>query len=89
VFALSNPGVTHGSSLLMISESLGAVCAVQSMCHPEELFVDDVWVPRGCLRCRIHTSPVEVLLLMIFQSLGAVWAVQSMRHPWEQFVDDF
>jgi hypothetical protein len=43
---------------LMISESLGAVWAVESMCHLCQQFVDDIWVPRGCLRYRIHASPV-------------------------------
>jgi hypothetical protein len=42
VFALSNPGVTRGSSLLMISKSLGAVGVVKSMRHPWEQFVDDL-----------------------------------------------
>jgi hypothetical protein len=31
---LSNPGVTRDSSSLMISESLGAVWAVESTGHP-------------------------------------------------------
>jgi len=60
-------------------------------------FVDDFRVPRGCLRCRIHASPVEAVLLMIsesgvnqfsmmiFESAGAVCAVESMRHPMKQF----
>jgi hypothetical protein len=41
VFELSNPCVTRGSSLLMISKSLGAVCVVHYMRHPWEHFVDD------------------------------------------------
>jgi len=52
------------------------------MRHLCEQFVDDLWVPRGCLRCRIHASPVEVLLLMIFESLGAVWVVQFLYDFW-------
>ena len=34
VFELSNPCVTRDSGWLMISESLGAVRAVESMRHP-------------------------------------------------------
>jgi hypothetical protein len=33
MFELSNPGITRDSSWLMISESLGAVWAVQSTRH--------------------------------------------------------
>jgi hypothetical protein len=38
---LSNPCITRESSWLMISESLGAVRAVESMRHPLQEFVDD------------------------------------------------
>jgi hypothetical protein len=38
---MSNPCVTHDSISLMISESLGAVCAVESKHHPWHEFVDD------------------------------------------------
>jgi hypothetical protein len=34
LFGLSNPCVTRDTSSLMISVSLGAVWAVESMCHP-------------------------------------------------------
>jgi hypothetical protein len=43
---------------LMIYVSLGAACAVESLRHPCQEFVDDLGVPRGCLRCRIRASPV-------------------------------
>jgi len=38
---LSNPCVTRDSSSLLISESIGAVWAVESMRQPREQFVDD------------------------------------------------
>jgi len=41
LFGLSNPCVAHASSALMISESLGAVWAVESFRHPCYQFVDD------------------------------------------------
>jgi hypothetical protein len=34
VFGLSNPCVTHDSNSLIISETLGAVWAVESVRHP-------------------------------------------------------
>ena len=106
---------------LMISESPGAVCAVESMRHPWKLFrwwflsqewisfqwwflspqglfallnpcvtrwssfVDDFWVHKGCLRCRIHVLPLEAVLLMNSESTGDVCAVESMCHLWKQF----
>ena len=39
--ALSNPCITRGSSLFMISEFIGAVSAVEPMRHPWESFLDD------------------------------------------------
>jgi hypothetical protein len=41
LFGLSNPCVTRDSSLLLISESLKAVWAVESMRQSLEQFVDD------------------------------------------------
>jgi len=38
LFVLNNPCVTRGSSLLMICESLGVVCVVESMPHPWKYF---------------------------------------------------
>jgi len=40
--ALSNPCVTCDTSSLMIYVSLGAACAVESMRHPCQEFVDDL-----------------------------------------------
>jgi hypothetical protein len=42
VFALSNPCITRASSSLMIYDSLGAVCPVESLRHPFQQFVDDL-----------------------------------------------
>jgi len=41
VFGLSNPRDTGDSSSLMISESLGAVWAVECTRHPRQQLVDD------------------------------------------------
>jgi len=38
LFALSNPCVTSDNNLLMISESVGVIWAVESMCRPWEQF---------------------------------------------------
>jgi hypothetical protein len=48
-------------------------------------FVDDIWVPRRWLGCRIQASPVDAVWLMISEYLEAVWAVESKRHLWPQF----
>jgi len=39
---MSNTCVTRASSSLIIYESLGAVCAVESVRHPCQQFVDDL-----------------------------------------------
>jgi len=45
----------------MISESLGAVWAVESKRPRGHSFVDDICVPRGCVEGRIHASPVTAV----------------------------
>jgi len=61
VFALSNPCLSRDNSSLTISESLGVVCAVESLRHPCQPFIDDLWVPRGSLHCRIPASRVPAV----------------------------
>jgi hypothetical protein len=61
LFALSNPCVILESSLFMISKATWTVCAVDSMHRLWKQFVDDFRVPRACLRCPIHASPVEAV----------------------------
>jgi len=56
-----NTWLTRDISSLIISESLGAVWAVESMGLPLQHFVDYFCVPRGCLGCGIHLSPVTAL----------------------------
>jgi hypothetical protein len=58
---LSNPFVTGDSTSLMISESLGAVWAVESLRDPRQQFVDESSVPRGCLGCRIRASTMTAV----------------------------
>jgi len=64
---LSNPCVRRDISSLMISESLGAVRAVESFLAiksiglPWEHFVDHFWVPMGWMGCRIHALPMTAL----------------------------
>jgi len=81
----------------IISESIGVVCAVESMCHPwkqflvdfrvgsDSVFFDGFVTHMGCLHCRIHASPVEAVSLIIFESTRALCAVESMHHPSKQF----
>ena len=57
---------------LMISESLGAVWAVNPSVTRGRSFVDDIRVTRACLGCRIQVSPVDGVSLMILESLGSV-----------------
>jgi hypothetical protein len=47
--------------------------------------MDDFWVHKGYLRCRIQASPVEAISLMISESAGAVFAVETISHLWKQF----
>jgi hypothetical protein len=41
LLGLANPSVTHDSSSLLISESIGAVWAAESMRQPREQCIDD------------------------------------------------
>jgi len=82
---------------LMISESIAALCSVESIRHPWKQFrwwflsqqrLCFRWLflrPQGCLRCRIHASPVAAVSLMISKPTWAICAVESMRHSWKQF----
>jgi len=38
-------------------------------------FVDDFRVPRACMRCRIHASPVEAGWLMISESVATQFSL--------------
>jgi hypothetical protein len=69
----------------MTSEAGGAVCAVESMRLQWKQFVEDFCGRKGCLRCRIHASPMEALLVMISEAGGAVYAVESMLNQGKQF----
>jgi len=58
---LLNPSVNSGSISFMIYDSLGAVWVVECSGHTSQQFVDHLRVPRGCLSCRIHVSPVTAV----------------------------
>jgi len=45
----------------MISDYLGAVSAVETMCHPLQQFVDDFLLRKGCVGCRNQASPVTTV----------------------------
>jgi len=84
---LSNPCVSGDSSSFIISESLGASWAVESLCLPWQQFVDDIWVPRALwavesMHHSWHSS------LMIYECAVAVLAVNYRRHLWQYFDDD-
>jgi hypothetical protein len=69
---LSNPWVTFDSRSLKISESLGAVWAVEIMGHPWQQFIDYFWVPRSCLGYRIHRSPATAVRWWFLSPLGCL-----------------
>ena len=58
MFGLSNPCVTRGSSLLMISESLGLFALSNPCVTLGSSLVDDFLDIMGSLRFRIHEAPV-------------------------------
>ena len=92
---ISKSTVTQFS--LIISESTGVVCAVESMCHPWKQFRLWFLSQQGLFALSNRASPVEAVLLMISTTAttqfslmiseltGAVCAVESMCHPWKQF----
>jgi len=88
LFGLSNPRVIRESSSLMISQSLGAVWAVESMCHPWQQFVDDFWVPTTVSAVESMCHPWQQFVVD-FWVPTTVWAVESLCHQWQHFVDDF
>jgi len=53
---MSNPSITRDSISLMIYESLGAVCAFESMRHQLQQFAYDFCLPKGCFGCRMQLS---------------------------------
>jgi len=67
----------------------------------DSVFLDCLWVNRGCVRWRIHWSPLETFSVMIservatlfffivFESTGVVRSEDSFYHLWKQFRDDF
>jgi hypothetical protein len=81
----------------MICEPIRAIRAVEYSCQPwkqirwrfltRQQLSFQWWFlsPRGCLRCRIHASPVKAVSLMISESAGAVSIVELTCQPWKQF----
>ena len=64
----------------MISESLGAVCAVESMCPRDSSSL----IISESLGLFVQSNPCvtrDSSSLVFYESLGAVWAIESMRHP--------
>ena len=63
----------------------------------DSVFLDYLWVHRGSVGWRIHSSPVKAVSgalsewaaiqfsLTVYESTGAVWADESIRHLWKQF----
>jgi hypothetical protein len=61
------------------------------------VFLDCLWVTRGCLGSRIHWPPVKAVSgaiseweasqfsLTVYESTGAVGADESIRHMWKEF----
>jgi len=81
---------------LIVSESTGAVCAEHSMRHlwkqfrrlfwvgNDSFFLDCLWVKRGCVRWRIHGSPLEHFLWRFLrgQRLCFSWLFLSQQVLW-------
>jgi len=63
----------------------------------DSVFLDCLWVNRGCLCWRIHSSPVKGVSgaifdsatsqfsLIVYELTGAVGADESIRHLWKEF----
>jgi len=63
----------------------------------DSVFLDYLWVHRGCVGWRIHSSPVKAISgafsewaaiqfsLTVYESTWAVWDDESIRHLWKQF----
>jgi hypothetical protein len=61
------------------------------------VFLDCLWVIRGCLGCRIQSPPVKAVSgaisewaasqfsFTVYESTGAVGAEESIRHMWKEF----
>jgi len=65
---------------LMIYESTGADCTVESMCHPWKLFRWWFLRPQSCLRCRIHVSPVKGFFFMIYELTMTQFLLMFLGH---------
>jgi len=65
------------------------------------VFLEYLWVTRGCLGCQIHSPPVKAVSgaisewaasqfsLTVYESTGAVWEDESIRHLWKEFRGPF
>jgi hypothetical protein len=63
----------------------------------DSVFLDYLWVTRGCLGCRIPSPPVKAVSgaiskwapsqfsFTVYESTGAVGADESIRHMWKEF----
>jgi len=63
----------------------------------DSVFLDCLWVNRGCVAWRIHSSAAKAVSRAIFEwtvtqisltlceSTGAVWANESIHHLWKHF----
>jgi hypothetical protein len=67
----------------------------------DSVFLDCLWVTRGCLGCWIHLPPLKAVSgaisewaashfsLTVYESTGAVVAGESIHHLWKQFQGRF
>jgi hypothetical protein len=72
----------------MISDSLGAVWAVESM-RPRDISALMIFESLVAVWAVESLGRRAISSFMISESLGAVWAVESLRRPCYQFIDDF
>jgi hypothetical protein len=55
----------------------------------DSVFVDDFEAHMGCLRCRMHASPVEAVSLMLSETLGLFALSNPCVTSRKSFVEDF
>jgi hypothetical protein len=67
----------------------------------DSVFLDCLWVTKGCLGCRILSPPgkavsgaisewaVSQFSLTLYESTGVMWADESIHHLWKQFQGRF
>jgi hypothetical protein len=75
--------------LLKISEDVWLFALSKACVTSGSVFGDDFGGQRGCLRCRIHASPVEAVSMNISEAAGLFTLSNPCVTRGSTFVDDF